>query len=255
MDAYLKEQRMRRSWRHALLAAIILTSFIAMMAIEPFGQDLDYHNFADRRSFWGIPNFFNVMSNILFLIVGLIGLMFSLENKQKEATWSWMLFFFGVTFVAFGSAYYHWNPNNQTLVWDRLPMTVGFMGLFIGILTEYVSAKIEKYYLLMAIVLGFSSVIFWHYAGDLRFYYWIQLIPLLTVPVVLLLFKGRYTHHSYLIFVLICYVFAKIAEFADVRIFSVTQEQFSGHSIKHLLSTLGSYLIYLMLKNRKLSAN
>ena len=107
----------------------------------------------------------------------------------------------------------------------------------------------------MAIVLGFSSVILWHYVDDLRFYYWIQLIPLLTIPVVLLLFKGRYTHHSYLIFVLICYVFAKIAEFADFHLFSVTQEQFSGHSIKHLLSTLASYLIYLMLKNRKLSAN
>jgi len=82
---------MRRSWRHAILAAIILTSFIAMMAIEPFGQDLDYHNFADRRSFWGIPNFFNVMSNIPFLIVGLIGLMLALECLGTQFREFWLL--------------------------------------------------------------------------------------------------------------------------------------------------------------------
>ncbi|MBT3812899.1 MAG: hypothetical protein HOE45_04700 [Gammaproteobacteria bacterium] len=36
--------------------------------------------------------------------------------------------------VAAGSSYYHWNPNNQTLVWDRLPMTICFMSLFVALL-------------------------------------------------------------------------------------------------------------------------
>jgi hypothetical protein len=42
---------------------------------------------------------------------------------------AWLLLFAGVSLVSLGSAYCHWNPNDQTLVWDRVPMTIGFMGL------------------------------------------------------------------------------------------------------------------------------
>lgn len=222
------------------------------MSKEPFGQDLQYHNFVDRRSILGIPNVFNVTSNIPFLFVGLIGLIYCLNNKQKEAPWSWVVFFLGVTLVCFGSAYYHWTPNNQTLVWDRLPMTVGFIGLFIALLSEYVNPKIEKYFLFLAIVSGFSSVIYWHYVDDLRFYYWIQLIPLITIPVVLILFKAKYTHSLYLIFALFFYLMAKITEHLDKEIFSFSGELLSGHSLKQLLASFGPHLVYLMLKNRQL---
>ena len=42
----------------------------------------------------------------------------------------------GVGLVAVGSSYYHWRPNNARLVWDRLPMTVGFMSLIAVVLSE-----------------------------------------------------------------------------------------------------------------------
>jgi hypothetical protein len=38
--------------------------------------------------------------------------------------WSWTLFFAGVTAVGVGSTYYHLNPDNATLVWDRLPVSL-----------------------------------------------------------------------------------------------------------------------------------
>ena len=246
---------MNKYWRHVLLILVIIVSFVAMMSKDPFGQDLQYHSFADHRSILGIPSFFNVTSNIPFLFVGLIGLIYCLNHKQKEAPWSWAVFFLGITLVCFGSAYYHRNPNNRTLVWDRLPMTVGFMGLFIALFSEYVNPKIEKYLLFLAIVLGLSSVIYWHYVDDLRFYYLTQLIPLVTIPVVLILFKARYTHSSYLIFALLSYLLAKITELSDKEIFSFSGELLSGHSLKQLLASCGPYLVYLMLKNRKLKSN
>jgi hypothetical protein len=43
-------------------------------------------------------------------------------SSQGEL-WSWTLFFAGVTAVGFGSSYYHLNPNDATLVWDRLPVS------------------------------------------------------------------------------------------------------------------------------------
>jgi hypothetical protein len=192
-----------------------------------------------------------VITNIAFLSTGILGFIFCFNNRKKETQRSWIIFFLGVTVVSIGSGYYHLNPNNNTLVWDRLPMTVGFMGLFIGILGEYVNPKIERFFLIPAILIGFSSVIYWHYFDDLRFYFWVQLIPLLTVPVVMILFKGRYTHQRYLIYALIFYLLAKITEIYDKEIFRLNYDQFSGHSLKHILASLVPLYIYFMIKKRK----
>lgn len=236
--------------RESILILVIIASFTIVMSFGTISQDLSYHNFADRRTILDIPNFFDVISNITFALFGIIGYIFCLKNRQKESYWSWIIFFLGVTIVCFGSGYYHWNPNNNTLVWDRLPMTIGFMGLFIAILSEYVNPKIERFVLIPAILLGFFGVIYWHYADDLRFYIWIQLIPLLTIPVVMIVFKAKYTHQKYLIFALIFYLLAKITEIYDKEIFSVTYEQLSGHSLKHILASIGPLYIYIMLKKR-----
>ena len=224
-----------------------------MMFFDPIRQNLAYHDFADKRTVFNIPNFFNVLTSVLFAVFGVIGLCLCLTRKRNEAHLSWMIFFAGVTMVCFGSGYYHWNPNNSTLVWDRLPMAIGFMGLFVGVLSEYVNPKIERFFLLPAILIGLSSVIYWNAFDDLRLYVWVQLIPLLTIPVVMTLFGGKYTHPRYLMFALIAYLLAKFSEFYDKEIFAFTVEQFSGHSLKHLLASMGVFLIYLMLKKRNIS--
>ena len=164
---------------------------------------------------------------------------------------SWFLFFAGVTIVCFGSAYYHLQPNNDTLVWDRLPMTIGFMALFTGLLTEYVHPKIERMILLPAIILGISSVIYWQYFDDLRFYFWIQLIPLLTIPVVLTLFSKKHTHNWLLLLALAFYLLAKVAEFFDYEIFIVSHQEISGHSLKHLLAAFAPLCLYFFIKKRE----
>ena len=241
-----------KSYAREILIIVILGSFVMLMSFDPIRQDPAYHDFADKRAVFNIPNFFNVMTNTLFAVFGIIGLNLCLTIKQNEAPLSWIIFFLGVTIVCFGSGYYHWNPNNSTLVWDRLPMTIGFMGLFIGVLSEYVNPKIERYFLIPAILVGLSSVIYWHYSDDLRLYVWVQLIPLLAIPVVMILFRCKYTHQRYLIFALIAYLLAKFSEVYDKEIFSLTVEQFSGHSLKHLFASMGAFLIYLMLNKRKI---
>lgn len=37
------------------------------------------------------------------------------DNTERSA---WLVFFWGSTLTAFGSAYYHWRPNNARLVWN-----------------------------------------------------------------------------------------------------------------------------------------
>jgi hypothetical protein len=247
-----KPHYMRRYWREILLLLIIPGSFIGMVFVPPISQSLEYHNFADRRVFLGIPNFFDVITNLPFLAFGLMGFIFCLHHRQKMAPWSWRILFLGVILVCFGSAYYHWSPNNQTLVWDRLTMAIGFMGLFVGLLSEHLNKKMERVFLVPAILIGLLSVIFWHYCDDLRFYGWVQFLPLICIPLVLLLFEGAYTHRSYLMVALALYGLAKLSEIFDKTLFSFTQEQLSGHSIKHLSAALGTYFLYFMLKHRRL---
>jgi len=234
-----------------LISISFLTLFIAVILITaPIPQDLDYHLLSNNRYRFGIPNFANVISNLPFTIIGLMGLFLCLNDKSK-ASLSWLTFFVGLIFVAMGSSYYHLNPNNQTLVWDRLPMMISFMALFVALLTENIPGFNEKPALPIAILLGFSSVIYWHYTDDLRFYGFMQLAPLAAIPVILFFYKAQYTHRYYLMYGLLCYLLAKVFEMADKFFFELSGQLLSGHTIKHLLSAAATYCVYLMLKKRQ----
>ena len=162
------------SWRHLLLIGLVLGTLALAFAIDPIAQDLNYHRFADTRDFFGVPNFFDVVSNLPFLVVGLLGLRIAVRGERDPARPGWIVLFVGVTLVAFGSSWYHLSPSNGTLVWDRLPMTIGFMGLFVALLTEYINPGLGRLLLLPAVLLGAASVAHWAFSDDLRLYAWVQ---------------------------------------------------------------------------------
>ena len=82
---------------------------------------------------FGIDNFFDVISNLGFLIVGMVGLVIVFGGRAqfefRSERWPYAVFFLGVLLTALGSGYYHLAPDNESLFWDRLPMTIAFMGL------------------------------------------------------------------------------------------------------------------------------
>jgi hypothetical protein len=156
-----------------------------------------------------------------------------------------------VSLVSIGSGTYHWDPRDATLVWDRLPMTIAFMGLFTALLAEYVHARLGDILLVPMLLLGLFSVLYWQSADDLRLYIWVQLIPLLTIPVVMLLFRARYSHSWFLAPALGCYLLAKFAEVYDREFFALTGGLFSGHSLKHVLAAAGCLAVLWMLRIRK----
>lgn len=242
--------------RVAWLAAIVLVPLLYLLLLQaPIMQDKSYHAFADVRTCLGIQNFGNVMSNLLFLMVGVAGWVWCYRHLKMGARHSWMVFFAGVALVFFGSSYYHTAPNHDTLVWDRLPMTLAFMGLFTALLSEHLSehlgAQFERRLLIPALIFGIASVLWWRYTGDLRVYIWVQAAPLLAIPFVLIMFPGRHTHRQYLLFGLGFYALAKVAELYDREIFELTAFAMSGHSLKHMLAALAPLALYLMLRRRQ----
>jgi len=221
-----------------------------MLWVGPLRQDPGYHDFADQRTMLGIPNFLDVVSNLPFLIVGLAGVVLCFVNRDMKFRIGWLTLFAGVTMVSAGSAWYHLSPNDETLVWDRLPMTIGFMGLFVALLGEYAGARLGRLLLAPAVLLGSASVLYWHWFDDLRWYVWIQVVPLLTILAVMILFRPRYTHQWVLLVAFGFYVLAKISEFHDHEVFAFSGDLFSGHTLKHLLAAAGCCLVLVMLKVR-----
>jgi len=227
--------------------------------VDPIAQDLKYHNFADEREILKISNFWNVFSNLPYLILGLwalqkIYLKRSL-NKINEMNLAYLLLFIGVTLVAFGSGYYHLEPNNETLVWDRLPMTIAFMALFAIILSEFVNLKLGKNLLFPFLLLGLSSVAYWHFTelqgqGDLRFYALIQFLPMLIIPVILMSFPSKFSHIKGYWLLLACYLLAKVFEHFDGEIYELLTV-ISGHSLKHMVSALGLYFLLSSYEQRR----
>lgn len=230
---------------------VALALLAAILALPRIPQDPGYHALADGRTLFGIPNFLNVASNVAFLLVGAAGLLSSRARSANGATLSWTVFFLGVAGVAVGSGYYHWAPSNATLVWDRLPMTIAFMALFAGVISEHAAPRLERALLLAALAAGIASVLWWDYTDDLRPYIFVQAAPLLAVVLALGAFPARHTRRNHLLYALGCYVLAKIFELLDTPIFEITSGIVSGHTLKHIAAALAAFFVYRMLRGRK----
>ncbi len=246
--AGLSLQTGKPHWRVVSLVLFIVGSLIGVGLLEPLPQDLAYHRFADTRTLFGVPNFFDVVSNIPFLLVGILGIHFATKNCSGINRIAWWVFFFAITGVSAGSAYYHWAPDNATLVWDRLPMTTGFMALFVILIGEYFGAVWVRRLLAPAVLVGASSVAYWHLSDDLRFYAWVQFMPLGVIALLLLLFPTRFAHRAILLLALGLYTLAKILEYYDAVVLDAAAGLVSGHTLKHLSAAAGCYAILAMLQ-------
>jgi hypothetical protein len=244
--------------KNALLVGVSLGTIVVAVVADPVAQDPLYHLFADERPMAGVPNFMNVMSNLPFLFVGIWGWRIIASNEETvmpTTKLAWNVFFFGIALTAFGSGYFHVEPNNDTLIWDRLPMTIGFMSLISIVISEYFSPQLGKKLLLPLLLVGAGSVAHWAYteslgAGDLRPYAIVQFLPMLLIPMIIVLYKTRSDLGRYVWWMIGFYVAAKVAEQLDENLYAVGHAM-SGHTLKHLLASLApASLLYGLLQRR-----
>jgi hypothetical protein len=221
-------------------------------------QDQTYHFFADSRTFLGIDNAADTLSNLAFLVAGVLGLFFLWRERasggsgrfgaQDEMRPYWILFC-AVALTGFGSVYYHLAPDDARLVWDRLPMSLGFAALLSATITERVSARAGLRLLVPLLLAGAGSVIYWRWsalrgAEDLLPYAVVQYGSIATILAIVILFRSRYTHAAYIFGALALYAAAKAAEALDVQIFALGGIV-SGHTLKHLLAAFAVRMLQL----------
>ncbi len=254
-----------RHVRLRIIAAVALTGLLFATGLPPFPQDPAYHDFADQRRWLGVAHFANVISNLAILAAGLAGLSV-LRGRWGQGlfitrleSWPYVVFFAGVVLVSFGSTYYHQNPTSETLYWDRLPMTLAFMALLAGFVADRIHARIGVAVVLpILLVAGVASVTYWRLGdaagvGDLRFYYLVQVLAMLLIPLVAVLFAGRVTSGRYVLYMALCYGIALVGEFWDHWIYAALGQTVSGHTLKHLAAAAAIAMIALMLRKAPFS--
>jgi hypothetical protein len=255
------EKDVKHKEKTRILIFIILIGCIAATLVKPVAQDINYHLFADDRTILSIPNFWNVVSNIPLILIGGAGILFFLYHHKNKTftspTLNYFIFFFGVFLAGFGSIYYHLHPNNETLVWDRLPMTIAFMSFFSIIISEYIDERKGKLLLLPLLLIGAESVLYWQYTesigkGDLRAYAMVQFFPMLLITLIMILFKSNNKYAYYIWLMLPAYVFAKIFESCDVFMFH-SVNVLSGHTLKHFTAALAPTFFLMGIHKRYLS--
>jgi len=234
----------RRNLPLVVFLAVMAASLAALPLLPPIPQSQAYHQFADQLTLFGIPNFWNVVSNLPFVAIGAVGLW------RFRDTPTIVILFAGIFLTGFGSAYYHWDPNDDALFWDRLPMAVSFSAILAGMIGERLDARAGALLLWPLLGLGVFSLLWWRWTGDLRLYAWVQFFPCLAVPVLFVMFPAKYTASFYWIIAAALYLLAKVFEYSDAAIHSAGQIV-SGHTLKHLAASAACFAILRYFQVRK----
>lgn len=227
------------------ITLMCVAAIVVMATLKPIPQPLSYHNFADTRHLLGIPRAFDVLSNLPFLILGLLGLVFvllpgsTLESPQR---WAYAVLFAGLFLTGIGSAYYHLAPDNQRLVADRLPMTVVMAGFITVLLCDRVGPQ-TFWILPLLLMMGVATVLQWNRSeqqghGDLRWYGLYQGLTILLGLALLLFFASRTNRSRAFVIAVAANIAAKIFELLDKPIYQLGGVV-SGHTLKHLSAGLG----------------
>jgi hypothetical protein len=235
-----------------------LAALLAAFLLPAIPQPADYHAFADRREALGIANLADVLSNLAFVGAGGAGLAAIATGRARfhasAERWPYVVFFAGVLLTGFGSAYYHLAPDNARLFWDRLPMTVAFMGLVSAQMVERIDVRKGLALLAPLVALGVLSVVYWRAteragAGNVVPYAVLQATAVFVLLLLAILKPSRYTRGPDLYWVFLAYVLAKIFEALDREIFSLGG-LVSGHTLKHLAAGAAAGVVVRMLLRR-----
>jgi hypothetical protein len=232
----------------AVLGPVLLTlPSHGLEALHPHG-----HPFVDARMFWGIPNFMDVLSNAPLLLAGLLGIsvLQALQGAQLSppARLAVTVFFVGLMLTGLGSAWYHWAPDAQGLVLDRLGMAVTFAGALALAVSERVSAAAASVTLRSSMMVALLSAVMplshdnvWPWVvvqfGGMALMFWLSL----QKPV-----AGAVGVRIGVLLAL--YAVAKLFELGDETVFHATSGAVSGHTIKHLVAALAVFPVVVAVR-------
>jgi hypothetical protein len=226
---------------------VLVLLFVVAAALAIYGPIMTpdgYFDFVDKRLILGIPNFGDVVSNVPFLPVGLLGVYLTRRYARGATVNSAYMtalvgLFASVAAVALGSGYFHLSPGELRISLDRLPIAIAAGCLFSALAIERLGlSRMQGYILLIgAIALSIISVIVSWQSGDLRLYLFCQLAPILGGLLLITVYRldRPGITATRVILMIGLYGVAKATEVYDQEIYE-TLLVVSGHNLKHLFA-------------------
>lgn len=203
----------------------------------------------------GIPNFLNVITNLPFFFFAVAGILEVKRLKEKELKQIMFTLFTGFLLLTFGSAYYHWAPQNASLVYDRVPIVIVLMSFFAFIIHDSFNKTLGYKAFFLLNVVGILTVVYWIISeavgrGDLRWYGMVQFFPVIAIPLILILYKTSFKNRTKVVPIFIFFALGKFTEKFDSQIYHLLNNALSGHSLKHLLMAASEYQIVKLMHER-----
>lgn len=251
------DTQVRRQVWLIITTALVLYGLLRL-SFGPVPQDPSYHLLADTRTFLGvIPRAGDVLTNLAILAAGLFGLALRPRMTVAPEEHAAVNVLIAATLLTtLGSAYYHWAPTNTTLVWDRLPLAIILISVFVLVLADRVHPLFARNGIWPLTALAAISVIVWGVSeamgrGDLLLYLVLRVGAGIAIALLVILRRGRHTGTRWLVAALICEVLMAVLERLDHEIFRVTGGLISGHSLKHVMVGVALGLVFWWLRTRR----
>ena len=230
------------SW--ALFALIVLV----LLATGHINQLAHYHDFADQTRWLLLPNGKDVWSNVGLILIGLWA-CYGLKRVHIPFTGriSACVLVSAIVLTGLGSSYYHLQPNDFSLIWDRLPISLICAGL-LGMVFQYTHQRSDGVVLSSAVVFAVLGVWYWHVSGDLRLYLGMQVFTILALPLWLWQARAPRAITMALLWAIGFYIVSKVTEALDMQIFTATAHLISGHTLKHLFATMAMACVVVAMR-------
>jgi hypothetical protein len=240
--------------RIAVVALVTVVALIVLWVRYPDLHDRGYGVFADDRAGFGMRN---VVSNAGFLIVGLTGVVWAMRRRAQlgDDYAAALTLFTGVTFTAFGSAWFHLEPlrggalNREGLLLDRLPMTIAFAALLALVFRDRVLHRHHRWLLPLMLATGVATLVYWYACDRLLPYAFFQGYVAVGTLLMLAVLPPAYTGARWVAAAVLFFGVAKICEALDTRIFELCR--FGGHPLKHVAGAVAALMILLWLCFRR----
>jgi hypothetical protein len=230
----------RQAW--ALVGAVLALYALLRAVFGPLPQWPAYHDFADTRAWGFVPRAGDVLTNLAILAAGLwAATLRSRVCVRPDERRAYHLLVLSAILTAFGSAYYHWEPSNERLVWDRAPMAVLATGAVALVLADRVTPALGQASLWPIGLLAASGVALWGVTealgrGDLWLYLLVRIGAGVGTLALLIVRRSRHTAAKWVSAAVACDALETLAERLDWQIWHATAGSLSGHNLKHLLA-------------------
>jgi hypothetical protein len=227
-----------------LLAAFLAVLFVVALAGPLVPSPDSRHAFVDQSLLSGIPHAGDVLSNMAFLLAGLLGLLRvgqsrhrSLSNAERAMA---LLFFSGLVLTAACSGWYHLRPDDAGLAIDRSGMAVAFAGA-LGLAAATRVGTRAGCVLGLLVLATAPFAIQASTSGNVLPWAVLQFGGVALLAAMACLRVRPFALDIRWGWMLAAYALAKVFEMNDALIHEATMQWVSGHSVKHVVAALAAW--------------